>query len=42
MFEFLLEAFQEHKRVLGDPLSVQAIMAGMEATGWLNDKLRDA
>ncbi len=41
MFDFLLEAFQEHKRVLGDPLSMQAIMAGMEATWWLNDTLRE-
>ncbi|MFC5213010.1 rifamycin-inactivating phosphotransferase [Streptomyces coerulescens] len=39
LFDFLLEAFEEHKRVLGDPLSIQAIMAGMEATWWLNDKL---
>ncbi|MGS2591986.1 rifamycin-inactivating phosphotransferase [Streptomyces hebeiensis] len=41
LFEFLLEAFEEHKRVLGDPLSLQVIMAGMEATWWLNDKLRE-
>ncbi|MFI1645605.1 rifamycin-inactivating phosphotransferase [Streptomyces avidinii] len=40
LFDFLLEAFEEHKRVLGDPLSMQAIMAGMEATWWLNDKLQ--
>ncbi|MGI5522481.1 rifamycin-inactivating phosphotransferase [Micromonospora sp. CA-259024] len=39
LFDFLLTAFQEHKRVLGDPLNMQAIMAGMEATWWLNDKL---
>ncbi|WP_346537480.1 rifamycin-inactivating phosphotransferase [Micromonospora sp. DPT] len=40
LFDFLLlEAFQEHKRVLSDPLNIQAIMAGMEATWWLNDKL---
>ncbi|MEU2578521.1 rifamycin-inactivating phosphotransferase [Streptomyces anulatus] len=39
LFDFLLEAFEEHKRVLGDPLSMQAIMAGMDATWWLNDKL---
>ncbi|QIY67163.1 rifamycin-inactivating phosphotransferase [Streptomyces sp. RPA4-2] len=39
LFDFLLESFQEHKRVLSDPLSMQAIMAGMEATWWLNDKL---
>ncbi|RVU28117.1 phosphoenolpyruvate synthase [Streptomyces antnestii] len=41
LFDFLLEAFEEHKRVLSDPLSMQAIMAGMEATWWLNDKLQD-
>ncbi|WP_327235293.1 phosphoenolpyruvate synthase [Streptomyces sp. NBC_01317] len=39
LFDFLLEAFEEHKRVLGEPLNFQAIMAGMEATWWLNDKL---
>ncbi|MGW1747059.1 rifamycin-inactivating phosphotransferase [Streptomyces sp. NPDC002092] len=41
LFDFLLEAFEEHKRVLGDPLNMQAIMAGMEATWWLNDKLEE-
>ncbi|QOV40346.1 phosphoenolpyruvate synthase [Streptomyces ferrugineus] len=41
LFDFLLEAVEEHKRVLSDPLSFQAIMAGMEATWWLNDKLRE-
>ncbi|MCK8438596.1 phosphoenolpyruvate synthase [Streptomyces sp. D2-8] len=41
LFDFLLEAFDEHKRVLADPLSHQAIMAGMEATWWLNDKLHE-
>ncbi|WP_120720069.1 rifamycin-inactivating phosphotransferase [Streptomyces hundungensis] len=39
LLDYLLEAFQEHKRVLGDPLSLQVIMAGMEATWWLNDNL---
>ncbi|EST21669.1 phosphoenolpyruvate synthase [Streptomycetaceae bacterium MP113-05] len=39
LFDFLLEAFEEHKRALGDPLSMQVIMAGMEATWWLNDRL---
>ncbi|MET8044721.1 rifamycin-inactivating phosphotransferase [Micromonospora sp. NPDC005215] len=39
LFDFLLEAFVEHKRDLGDPVSMQAIMAGMEATWWLNDRL---
>ncbi|GGW55226.1 putative phosphoenolpyruvate synthase [Streptomyces lucensis JCM 4490] len=41
LFAFLLESFEEHKRALGDPLSIQVIMAGMEATWWLNDKLRE-
>ncbi|MER6304711.1 rifamycin-inactivating phosphotransferase [Streptomyces sp. NPDC001657] len=41
LFDFLLEAFEEHKRVLSDPLSLQVIMAGMEATWWLNDKLQE-
>lgn len=41
LFDFLQEAFAEHKRVLGDPLSMRVIMAGMEATWWLNDKLRE-
>ncbi|MFI7080078.1 rifamycin-inactivating phosphotransferase [Micromonospora sp. NPDC049903] len=39
LFDFLLAAFEEHKRVLADPSSGQAIMAGMEATWWLNDRL---
>ncbi|MGW7452967.1 rifamycin-inactivating phosphotransferase [Streptomyces sp. NPDC054787] len=39
LFDFLLEAFEEHKRILSDPLSIQVIRAGMEATWWLNDKL---
>ncbi|MEU5683256.1 phosphoenolpyruvate synthase [Streptomyces venezuelae] len=41
LFDYLDEAFAEHKRVLGDPLSFQALMAGMDATWWLNDKLRE-
>ncbi|RPF38370.1 rifamycin-inactivating phosphotransferase [Streptomyces sp. TLI_185] len=41
LFDFLLEAFEEHKRVLRDPLNMQAIMAGMEATWWLNDRLEE-
>ncbi|MEH0932133.1 rifamycin-inactivating phosphotransferase [Micromonospora sp. CPCC 205558] len=41
LFDFLLAAFQEHKRAVSDPLSMQAIMAGMEATWWLNDRLHE-
>lgn len=39
LFDYLPEAFEEHRRVLGDPLNFRAIMAGMEATWWLNEKL---
>ncbi len=41
LFEFLLESFQEHKRSVFTPQSHQAIMAGMEATWWLNDQLQE-
>ncbi|MFG1885670.1 rifamycin-inactivating phosphotransferase [Micromonospora sp. NPDC049102] len=41
LFDFLFEAFAEHKRLLADPLSMQAIMAGMGATWWLNDHLSE-
>ena len=41
LFDFLLAAIGDYKRVLGDPLNLQAIMAGMEATWWLNDKLQE-
>lgn len=41
LFDFLLKAFEEHKRILSDPLSMQAIMAGMEATWWLNEQLSE-
>jgi pyruvate,water dikinase len=40
LIEFLLEAIQEHKRLLSDPLSTQVIMAGAEATWWLNERLQ--
>ncbi|MFY1620361.1 rifamycin-inactivating phosphotransferase [Micromonospora sp. WMMD736] len=39
LFDVLLAAFEEHKRLLADPLSMQVIMAGMEATWWLNEQL---
>ncbi|MER6115920.1 rifamycin-inactivating phosphotransferase [Streptomyces sp. NPDC001743] len=41
LFDFLIDAFVEHKRVLSDPVSIQVIMAGMESTWWLNDKLQE-
>ena len=40
LFDYLLEvAVKEHKRVLSHPPSIRVVMAGMEATWWLNDKL---
>jgi rifampicin phosphotransferase len=39
LFDFILADIQELKRLLLDPLSHQAIMAGMEATWWLNEQL---
>ncbi|RGC69173.1 Phosphoenolpyruvate synthase [Micromonospora sp. MW-13] len=39
-FDFLLAAFQEHKRAVGEPRSMQVIMAGMEASWWLNEQLQ--
>jgi phosphoenolpyruvate synthase/pyruvate phosphate dikinase len=39
LFDFILADIQELKRLLSDPLSLQVIMAGMEATWWLNEQL---
>ena len=40
LLDFILADIQELKRLLFDPQSHQAIMAGMEATWWLNDQLQ--
>ena len=40
LLEFILADIQELKRILFDPRSHQVIMAGMEATWWLNEQLR--
>src|SRR5579859_5789211 len=40
LLDFILDDIREMKRILFDPRSVQAIMAGMEATWWLNDQLQ--
>jgi pyruvate,water dikinase len=39
LLDFILGDIQELKRILVDPVNQQAIMAGMEATWWLNDQL---
>ncbi len=41
LFDFIRQDVPELRRILFDPLSQQAIMAGMEATWWLNDHLED-
>jgi rifampicin phosphotransferase len=40
LLDFILADIQELKRILFDPKSHQVIMAGMEATWWLNDQLQ--
>jgi rifampicin phosphotransferase len=39
LFDFILADIDELKRLLFDPRSHQVIMAGMEATWWLNEQL---
>jgi pyruvate,water dikinase len=41
LIDFILADIQELKRILLDPQSLPAIMAGMEATWWLNDHLQE-
>jgi pyruvate,water dikinase len=41
LVDFILQDVGELKRILFDPRSHQAIMAGMEATWWLNDHLQE-
>jgi pyruvate,water dikinase len=40
LLDFILADIQELRRILFDPQSYQVIMAGMEATWWLNDHLQ--
>jgi rifampicin phosphotransferase len=41
LLDFIHENIQELKRIQFDPRSMQVIMAGMEATWWLNDQLQE-
>jgi pyruvate,water dikinase len=41
LFDFILTDLQERRRAQVDPRSMQAIMAGMEAAWWLNEKLQE-
>ena len=40
LLDFILADIQEMRRVQFDPRSMQVILAGMEATWWLNDRLQ--
>jgi pyruvate,water dikinase len=40
LLDFIRADIQELKRLLFDPQSMQAIMAGMEATWWLNERFQ--
>jgi phosphoenolpyruvate synthase/pyruvate phosphate dikinase len=40
LLDFILADIQELKRILFDPRNLQVIMAGMEATWWLNEQLQ--
>src|ERR687895_551692 len=40
LLDFILADLQELRRILFDPRSMQVIMAGMEATWWLNEQLQ--
>jgi pyruvate,water dikinase len=41
LLEFVLADIQELKRILLDPQCMRVIMAGMEATWWLNEQLEE-
>ena len=40
LLDFILADIQELRRILFDPQSLQVIMAGMQATWWLNERLQ--
>ena len=40
LLDFILADLQELKRMLFDPKSLQAVMAGIESTWWLNEQLQ--
>jgi pyruvate,water dikinase len=41
LLDFIRQSIQERKGAQVDPLSMRAILAGMEAAWWLNDKLEE-
>jgi len=41
LFDFIRADLQELRRLMWDPQSSQSVLAGMEATWWLNDQLQE-
>ncbi|HEX6292499.1 MAG TPA: phosphoenolpyruvate synthase [Herpetosiphonaceae bacterium] len=41
LFDFILEDLQELKRILFDPQSFGVIMAAMDASSWINEKMNE-
>ncbi|MCF0069539.1 phosphoenolpyruvate synthase [Dyadobacter sp. CY261] len=41
LFEFILEDVKELKRLLFEPRNLAAIMAGMNASAWINEKMNE-
>jgi phosphoenolpyruvate synthase/pyruvate phosphate dikinase len=41
LFDFILEDIQQLKKILWDPQSFAAIMAGMNASLWINEKMKE-
>ena len=41
VFDFIVADMQERKRTAFDPRSMQVIMAGMQSSWWLNDRLEE-
>ncbi|CAM4442140.1 pyruvate,water dikinase [Paenibacillus endophyticus] len=41
LFDFILEDFQQLKNILFNPQSLEVIMAAMDASSWINEKMND-
>ncbi|HDR7793977.1 TPA: phosphoenolpyruvate synthase [Bacillus luti] len=41
LFDFILEDIQQLQKILSDPQSIAIIMAGMDASSWINEKMEE-
>ncbi|KUG04882.1 phosphoenolpyruvate synthase [hydrocarbon metagenome] len=41
LFDFILEDIQQLKKILFDPQSMDVIMAAMDASSWINEKMKE-